>query len=132
MCKRRDIILVDQYKSHGNEIGRHSFVVIDDTGDSIQGLPYDIVCNVLSSFKSESQKRQKLSYPGNFPITATDVLVPSGNTKAGYIKTDQLYFFKKDLISYRIIGEMTEESFDELVAFIENSDLDLEIITDNL
>lgn len=30
MCKVRDIIVIKKYKHNGNELSKHSFVVIDD------------------------------------------------------------------------------------------------------
>ena len=43
MCKVGDIIVVNKYiAENGKEIGRHSFVVIDDNPDSICGLDYTI------------------------------------------------------------------------------------------
>ena len=132
MCKKRDIILVENYKSHGNTVGTHSFVVLEDNGGEIKGLSFDMICNVLSSFKSAKQRAHKLSYSGNFPITASETSVPGGNTKDGYIKADQFYYFNKDKITYHIIGQMKSAAFNELIDFINNSDFDIEIITDNL
>ena len=48
MCKIGDIILVKKYVSHGVELGKHSFVVLNADNGEIQGLPYDLVCNVMS------------------------------------------------------------------------------------
>ena len=53
MCKIGDIILVNRYKDKDKILGRHSFVVISDENGEIHGLPYDMICNVFSSFKSE-------------------------------------------------------------------------------
>lgn len=132
MCKLRDIILIDNYVSEGTPLNRHSFVVIDEVGDEIQGVPYDFVCNVMSSFKNETQKARKLSYPGNFPITASDAPVSGGNGKDGYIKADQFYYFNKSKIDYTVIGSVNIDVFDELLNFIENGDFEIASITDNL
>lgn len=132
MCKVRDIILVDKYASEGVNIGKHSFVVIDDTGDTIQGMPYDIVCNVLSSFKDNEQRKRKLRYPGNLPISIGTVNIEGGNAKEGFIKADQMYYFKKEKISYRVIGAITEDMFNTLIDFINNGDFDIIQIVDNL
>ena len=64
MCKIGDIILVEKYKSGNKEIGKHSFIVIEDKNGIIEGLPYDFIGNVLSSFKDEKQKQRKL-YSGS-------------------------------------------------------------------
>ena len=132
MCKKRDIIVVENFKSQGNTVGAHSFVVIEDNAGEIKGIPFDMICNVLSSFKSDEQRAKKLSYPGNFSITATDTSVPGGTRKDGYIKADQLYFFNKDKITYRVIGKMNADTFNDLVDFIDTADFGIEIITDNL
>lgn len=132
MCKQGDIILVYEYKSQGNEIDKHSFVVIDDENGTIEGLSYDMICNVFSSFKGEKQKQKKLSYPGNFPIDTDDTYVKNGNDRKGYIKADQFYYFKKSNLKYRIIGMLDEDVFNELIEFINNSDFVIEQITDNL
>lgn len=91
-----------------------------------------MICNVLSSFKSEEQRIKKLTYPGNYPIIATDTSVPGGNSKDGYIKTDQFYFFNKNKITYHVIGQMKADAFNELMDFINNGTFGVEIITENL
>ena len=69
MCKVGDIIVVNKYIAENRkEIGRHSFVVIDDNPDSICGLDYTMVTTVISSFKSEKQRKKKLSYMENVQI----------------------------------------------------------------
>lgn len=124
--------MIDNYVSEGVSLNRHSFVVIEDEGDKIQGVPYDFVCNVMSSFKDEEQKARKLSYPGNFPVAASDASVPGGNGKNGYIKADQFYYFNKSKIDYTVIGSVNADVFDELLDFIENGDFEIVSITDNL
>lgn len=132
MCQIGDIILVQKYKDHGQDLSRHSFVVISDENGEIQGLTYDFIANVLSSFKSDTQRERKLKYPGNFPIDSSDTETNPHNNKSGYVKADQLYYFAKDKLSYTVIGTMKPDVFSELMEFIENSDFDLEDIIDNL
>lgn len=132
MCQIGDIIIINQYKDGDNTISKHSFVVIDDENGTIQGLSYDFVANTLSSFKSPKQKKRKLSYPGNFAITSNDTVTNPHNNKDGYIKADQLYYFAKDKISYRVIGQIKEDVFNDLIDFIENSNFELLDIVDNL
>ena len=132
MCQIGDIIIINQYKDKDSIISKHSFVVIDDENGTIQGLPYDFVANALSSFKNPKQKKRKLSYPGNFAITSNDTVTNPHNNKDGYIKADQLYYFAKDKISYRVIGQIKEDVFNDLIEFIENSDFQLLDIVDNL
>lgn len=131
MCKIGDIIIVDEYKDNGNTIPSHSFVVVSDEDGEIQGLSYDFVANVLSSFKNERQKNRKLSYPGNFPIASDDTITDPHNTRNGFVKSDQMYYFAKDKISYNI-GYMKPDIFDLLIEFIEESDFDISDIIDNL
>lgn len=132
MCQIGDIIVINKYKHEGVELTRHSFVVVDDENGVIQGLPYDFVANVLSSFKGDRQKRRKLSYPSNFPISHNDTNTDPDDGKDGYVKADQLYYFSKRNIDYSVIGEMKEDKFNELINFIENSNFELLDIVDNL
>ena len=135
MCKAGDIIVVQKYKSHGRDVSRHSFVVIDDQGGEIQGLSFDFASLVMSSFKDEEQKARKMKYPGNFPIVAEDLDVCGGNDKSGYIKAEQFYYFNKDTIDYAVIGYLKPEIFNLLIEFIQDLVADgiiLETRTDNL
>ena len=109
MCKVGDIILVNSYEDRNKVLKRHSFIVIDDKDGTVEGLPYDVVCNVLSSFKNEKQNERKLFYPGNFPIANDDTVTVPDNGLDGFVKTDQLYYFKKDKISYDVIGYINPE-----------------------
>ena len=62
MCDIGDIILIKSYQHKGHVLSKHSFVVLNVESDKIEGLDYDFVCNVLSSFKNELQRSKKLSY----------------------------------------------------------------------
>ena len=132
MCKMGDIVLIDSYLDRGKLMGRHSFVVIDDVNGEIQGLSYDMICNVLSSFKNDKQKQWKLSYPGNFPISNEDTETEPDNGKSGYVKTDQLYFFNKDKIDYTVIGNIQPDILNLILEFIDTSDFEIVAILDNL
>ena len=132
MCKIGDIILVDSYKHGGKTLNKHSFVVLNADKDEIQGLEYDLVCNVMSSFHNEEHRKKKLRFPGNFEVSPEDVDVPAGNDKEGYIKAEQLYYFRRDDLDYRVIGMMAPEFFVELINFIENLNVDLVHILDNV
>lgn len=132
MCKIGDIILVDNYKDNGYNLNKHSFIVIEDENGTIEGVPYDFICNVMSSFKNDEQKLRKLRYPGNFPISHNDTVTDPHNTKDGFVKTDQLYYFKKDNINFKVIGNVIPEVLDMIFDFIENSDFEFSHIIDNL
>lgn len=131
MCKVGDIILVKKYKSQGADISRHSFVVLKDDGGQIQGLPYDLVCNVMSSFHSEEHRKRKLKYPGNVEYASSDENVKGGHGKPGYIKADQFYYFDKSKIDYIVIGNVSIELFLQLLDVIKGLD-SIEEIIDNL
>jgi len=132
MCNVADIILVESYQHNGNDLKRHSFVVLNNDAGTIEGLNYDFVCNVLSSFKNEQQKTKKLKYPGNFEITHADSSVVGGNTKDGFVKAEQLYYFDSQKIDFSIIGKMNADIFNRLVKFIEDLEVPLEHVIDNL
>jgi hypothetical protein len=132
MCKIGDIILINNYNDSGICISKHSFVVISDVAGQIQGLDYDLICNVMSSFKNEEQRLKKLTYPGNFPITHNDSVVTNGNTKDGFIKAEQIYYFSKEKIDFITIGSMKEEVFKMLIDFINELDIEIQHVIDNL
>nr|DAU90976.1 MAG TPA: endoribonuclease [Caudoviricetes sp.] len=132
MCKIGDIILVDNYKDNGCNLNKHSFIVIEDENGTIEGVPYDFICNVMSSFKNDEQKLRKLRYPGNFPISHNDTVTDPHNNRDGFVKTDQLYYFKKDNINFKVIGNVIPEVLDMIFDFIENSDFEFSHIIDNL
>ena len=132
MCTLGDIILIKSYQHKGHALSKHSFVVLNVEAGKIEGLDYDFVCNVLSSFKNQEQRTKKLNYPGNFEIKHKDSSVVKTNTKDGYIKAEQLYYFNRDKTDYLIIGKLNTDVFNRLIHFIENLDIPLEHITDNL
>ena len=132
MCKVGDIILIKNYKHNDVTLSKHSFVVLDVENDEIHSLPYDLMCNVMSSFSSDEQREKKLKYPGNFPITYSETKIQNGNNKDGYIKAEQFYYFKKDSLNYKVIGNILPETFNKLVEFINSLDVEFEHITDNL
>lgn len=140
MCKLGDIIVVKEFKDKtGILVPKHSFVVINDEEDYVEGLKYDFVANIMCSFHNEQHKNKKLKYEENFPIKEHLISGEKINNKSGYIKADQLYYFDKNLIEYQVIAHMEAELLDELVQLIlvlnekgllKNviSNLDLEIV----
>ena len=131
MCKIGDIILVKKYVSHGVELGKHSFVVLNADNGEIQGLPYDLVCNVMSSFHSEEHKERKLRFQGNIQVSKDDVNVLNGNSKEGFIKADQLYYFKRAELDYLVIGSISIDLYLQLINYI-NQLSKIEEVVDNL
>ena len=132
MCKVGDIIIVKEYVDNGLTLSRHSFVVLSDELGNIQGLDYDIVCNVMSSFKNEEHKKKKLSYLTNFPVTYEDLdITNGGNKKNGYIKANQFYYFNKEKTDFLVIGSLNNDVFESLLKLIEQLKTVYEVI-DNL
>lgn len=131
MCKVGDIIVVKNYVSQGREISKHSFVVLSTEKGEIQGLDYDLVCNVMSSFHSEEQRKKKLKYPGNFEYSSDSENIKNGHGKDGYIKAEQFYYFDRSKTDFYVLGNVTPELFQALIEFI-NQLTDIEVIIDNL
>jgi len=119
MCKLGDIIVVKEFKDRkGILVPKHSFVVINDEPDFIEGYAYDFVSNVMCSFHSDEQKSHKLKIESNLEITPEHVEGSSLNEKSGYIRADELFYFKKDKIEYKVIARIDDELLDELVKLI--------------
>ncbi len=135
MCKLGDIIVVNKYiGDDGKEIGTHSFIVIDDNPNCIKGLEYTHVTTVISSFKSEEQKRQKLSHKENMEITEFEKNGTRKLKKPSYAKADKLFYFNKNKLDYYVFGRISDELLDELMKLILYlSDKDkITIVTENL
>ena len=120
MCKLGDIIVINEYiGDDGTKISKHSFVVINDEPNFIEGLQYDLVCNVMSSFKSEKQRMKKIKFEENLEIIGEQIISKiSTNNKSGYIKADQLVYFNKRKIKYYLLGHITDELLKELMQII--------------
>ena len=119
MCKLGDIIVVKEFKDiNGQKIPKHSFVVINDEENYVEGLRYDFVSNMMCSFHNKDHKNKKLRFEENFPIKEELISGEKINNKSGYIKADQLYYFDKNLIEYQVIAHMESELLDELVQLI--------------
>ena len=56
MCKVGDIIVVKNCKAETGNIGRHSFVVLDTNQGEIEGLSFDLVCNIMSSLEGKGEE----------------------------------------------------------------------------
>lgn len=119
MCKLGDIIVIKEFKNEfGEVIPKHSFVVINDEADVIEGFRYDFVSNMLCSFHDDEHKRRKLRYQENLPIKEEKISGDNINNKEGFIKADQLYYFNKDTIEYKTLAHVEPELLDELVQLI--------------
>ena len=120
MCKLGDIIVVDKFVGEdGATVNKHSFIVINDKPDFIEGLKYDLVTNVMSSFKNEEHKNKKLRFMENVEVISEDIISSKKyNQKSGFIKADQLIYFDKSKINYYILGHISEDLLDELMMII--------------
>lgn len=135
MCKVGDIIVVQNCKINGKELGRHSFVVLNTDKGEVEGMPFDLVCNIMSSFdgKGEEYKQRKLSYPENMPYSPTDENIVNGHGKEGFIKAGVYFFFDKSTIDFRVIGNIQIELYLKLMEFINNMDPNkIRYILDNI
>lgn len=121
------------YVDTRKNLSKHSFVVLKDEAGRIQGLDYNLICNVMSSFKNKEQREKKLKYPGNFPITHNDSSIYNhGNEKDGDIKAEQFYYFNKNTIDFIVIGSMNIEAFNLLIEFIQELEIPIDHIVDNV
>ena len=135
MCKLGDIIIIKEFKDEFGEIvSKHSFVVINDQESYIEGFRYDFVSNMVCSFHNEEHKNKKLKYEGNLLVNIKQIHGKKINNQQGYIKANQLYYFDKSIIDYKVIAHIDSELLDDLVQLILalcNNDK-LRIITTNL
>lgn len=120
MCKLGDIIVVESYLGENKEeINRHSFIVISDEPSMIQGLAYDLVTTVISSFKGKQHKKEKLSYKGNKEIKSFIKNEREVSMKKdSYIKADKLFYFNKDKLKYYVFGRISDDLLEELFKLI--------------
>lgn len=135
MCKLGDIVVINNFKNENNEdILKHSFVIINDEADYLNGLRYDFVANMMCSFHNERHKKKKLKHKSNLPIKEKMISGKRLNSKEGYIKADQLYYFDKKKIKYHVIAHIDENLLDELVKLILllHEEGNLKMITTNI
>lgn len=135
MCKVGDIIVVKDSKEQGKSIGRHSFVVLNTDKGEVEGMSFDLVCNLMSSLegKGEEYKKRKLSYPENMPYDPSEENVINGHGKEGFIKAGVYFFFDKSTIDFNVIGNVNIELYLRLMDYINNmSPEDIRYVLDNL
>ena len=93
-------------------------MVINDEPDFIEGYSYDFVSNVMCSFHDEKHKQHKLSIKSNLKISSNNLKGKNLNLKEGYIRADELFYFKKNKIKNKVIAHINEEYLDKLVKLI--------------
>lgn len=107
MCKIGDIIAVPNFVGDGNNlVGTHYFIVVNDNNGKIEGLDFNVVGTVMSSFKSEEHKKKKLKYEENIEITEKEGKINNRDLRDGYIKADQLHYFNKKKTNYFVVGQV--------------------------
>ncbi len=133
MCKVGDIIVVNECKRDDRNIGRHSFVVLDTNQGEIQGLSFDLVCNIMSSLegKGEEYKKKKLSYPENMPYEPSEENIINGHGKEGFIKAGVLFYFDRNKTDFFVIGNIEIDLYLRLLDYI-NKCGDIVHVIDNL
>ena len=136
MCKVGDIIVVkDSKDEQGKSIGRHSFVVLNTDKGEVEGMSFDLVCNLMSSLegKGEEYKKRKLSYPENMPYDPSEENIINGHGKEGFIKAGVYFFFDKAKIDFTVIGNVNIELYLRLMEYIRNMNPeDIRYVVDNL
>ena len=121
MCRVGDIIVVKEFKdSNGTVVPKHSFVVISDEAGIIESYSYDFISNIMCSFHSENHKKRKLKIKSNLEIVPNKIKGRNVNNKTGYIRADDLFYFKKDKIDYKVIGRLSDEMLDKLIKLVIN------------
>ncbi len=135
MCKIGDIIVIKDCKVGDKYIGRHSFVVLSTDQGQVEGMSFDLVCNIMSSLegKGEEYKKKKLSYPENMIYSPSEENIINGHGKEGFIKAGIYYLFNRKDLDYYVIGNVATELYIKLVEFINNMDsANIKYILDNL
>ena len=107
MCKIGDIVGVNNYIGQdGTNVSFHYFIVVSDIKGQIYGYDFDKVCTVMSSFKTEKQRQQKLKHKENLEIVESEFTLENKNKKDGFIKADQLFYFDKSKTDYCVVGQV--------------------------
>jgi len=133
MCKVGDIILVKKYKHDKMILKQHSFIVVEDTNGIINSMSYDFVSMVMGSYgQNDCKKEKKHGYDGNFPLANEDTITNPDNGEDGYVKTDQLYYFKKDQLEFRIMGTIAKDVLELIFEYVSDGKFPITTITSNL
>lgn len=93
-------------------------MVIDNNQDEVEGIAYDLVANVMSSFKNEEHRKKKIKHKENLEIISDNIISNTKNSRNGFIKADQLFYFDKSKLDYYIFASISPELLDELIRLI--------------
>lgn len=135
MCKVGDIIVVENCKVGDRQIGRHSFVVLSTEKGEIEGLSFDLVCNIMSSLegKGEEYKQRKLSHPENMPYSPSEENIINGHGKEGFIKAGVYFLFDRERTDFYVIGNVEIGLYLKLLEYVKTLDAEtISYILDNL
>ena len=72
----------------------------------------------MCSFHGEKHKKRKLNIKSNLEIIPNKIKGRNINNKSGYIRADDLFYFKKDKIDYNVIGRLSDDMLDKLIKLI--------------
>ena len=72
----------------------------------------------MCSFHSENHKKRKLKIKSNLEIVSNKIKGRNVNNKNGYIRADDLFYFKKDKIEYKVIGRLSDDMLDKLIKLV--------------
>ncbi len=119
MCRIGDIIVVKKFNDkNGAVVPKHSFVVISDEAGIIESYSYDFISNIMCSFHSKNHKKRKLKIKSNLEIAPNKIKGRNVNSKTGYIRADDLFYFNKDKIEYKVIGRLSDDMLDKLIKLV--------------
>lgn len=125
MCKIGDLIVVYNPKVRHKPIGKHTFIVLDDTNGIVTGMyEYDFISLLLTSYSdNDIDRKEKLhSKTSNFPIAKDDKVYDKDTTDStsrnSYVVANDFFYFHKSKISYRKIGSVTPDIYNLITEFI--------------
>ena len=124
MCKIGDILVVYNPAVDNKPIGQHSFIVLDDTNGIVSVFEYDFISLLLTSYRNGDEiRKEKLSNrEGNLHIAKDDKLFDDDKHKKdnrnSFVEADNLFYFSKEKISFKKIGELAPDVFNIIIDFI--------------
>lgn len=125
MCEIGDLIVVYNPKANHRPIGKHTFVVLDDTNGIVSGMfEYDFISLLLTSYADDDKDRHdKLqTYEGNMHISKDDKIITDPQNdynKNSYVQANNFFYFEKSKIAYRKIGRIETDVFNLIIEFIQ-------------
>ena len=126
MCKIGDILVIYNPTVNNKPIGRHAFIVLDDSNGVVSGMfEYDFISLLLTSYKDndEARKERLSKWEGNLHITKADKILYSENSnidnRNSFVEANNFFYFSKDKISFKKIGQIDPDVFEIIIEFIE-------------